>query len=84
MLTLQFSILSIHTDHHVLTEQDGLSPHEFYQMKIEDINEIVGSVRKHLTKARQIQVNNHRLFAFHYFYFLFIIYSLCAGHAAKL
>lgn len=52
-------------------------------MKIEDINEIVGSVRKHLTKARQIQVNNHRLFVFHYFYFL-SSFTLCTGHATKL
>lgn len=55
---------------HLLDEQDGLSPHEFYQLKIEDINEIVQTVRKHLTKARQIQVqsridNMKLLFVFH-------------------
>lgn len=37
---------------------DGLSPEEFYEMKVQDILDIIHVVRSQMTKARQLQVNN--------------------------
>lgn len=36
---------------------DGLSPEEFYEMKVQDILDIIHVVRGHMTKARQLQVS---------------------------
>jgi p24 family protein gamma-2 len=35
---------------------EGLTPEEFYEMKVQDILDNVHTVRNHLTKARQLQV----------------------------
>ena len=39
-----------------ISELDGLSPEEFYEMKVQDILDAIHIVRGHLTKARQVQV----------------------------
>lgn len=39
------------------SDLEGLSPEEFYEMKVQDILDIIHVVRAHTTKARQIQVN---------------------------
>lgn len=36
-------------------EFDGLTPEEFYDVKVDDIKEAVGKIRTHLSRARQIQ-----------------------------
>lgn len=36
----------------------GLSPEEFYEMKVQDILDIIHTVRGHITKARQHQVKH--------------------------
>lgn len=36
-------------------EFEGLTPEEFYDVKVDDIKDSVGKIRTHLTRARQIQ-----------------------------
>lgn len=37
------------------SDLEGLSPEEFYEMKVQDILDIIHVVRGHVTKARQLQ-----------------------------
>lgn len=39
----------------VISDMEGLSPEEFYEMKVQDINDIIHTVKGKLTKARQLQ-----------------------------
>lgn len=39
-----------------LSDLDGLSPEEFYEMKVQDILDIIHVVRGQMNKARQLQV----------------------------
>lgn len=45
-----------------ISDLDGLSPEEFYEMKVQDILEIIQVVRGHMNKARQLQVHAQILF----------------------
>lgn len=38
-----------------IADLDGLSPEEFYEMKVQDINDMIHVVSGHLSKARKIQ-----------------------------
>lgn len=38
-----------------ISDLDGLSPEEFYEMKVQDILDSIHLVRGHITKARQLQ-----------------------------
>lgn len=38
------------------SDLEGLSPEEFYEMKVQDITDAVQVIRGHLSKARQLQV----------------------------
>jgi p24 family protein gamma-2 len=38
-----------------ISELEGLTPEEFYDMKVQDILDIIHIVRGHITKARQLQ-----------------------------
>lgn len=44
-----------------ISDMDGLSPEEFYEMKVQDILDIIHVVRGHMTKARQLQVSKKKL-----------------------
>jgi protein ERP2 len=39
----------------VISELEGLSPEEFYDMKVQDIQDIIHGVKSRITKVRQIQ-----------------------------
>lgn len=39
----------------VFSDMEGLSPEEFYDMKVQDIQDIIHNVRGKITKARQLQ-----------------------------
>lgn len=39
----------------VISDLEGLSPEEFYDMKVQDIQDIIHNVRSKITKARQYQ-----------------------------
>lgn len=38
-----------------ISDLEGLTPEEFYEMKVQDIQDIIHIVRTHITKARQLQ-----------------------------
>lgn len=72
-----------------ISELDGLSPEEFYEMKVQDILDSINLVRGHITKARQIQdllrsyesrdrnlaeLNNFRVFLFS----VLIVITMCS------
>lgn len=67
MKTVFFELLTEDPDNPVadndneISELEGLSPEEFYEMKVQEILDAIHVVRGHITKARQIQV---RLFNF--------------------
>lgn len=48
---------SLVTGEAAISDMDGLSPEEFYEMKVQDILDIIHVVRGHMTKARQLQVS---------------------------
>lgn len=62
--TVFFELLQEDPENPLMDEQtqfsdlEGLSPEEFYEMKVQDILDIIHVVRGHITKARQIQVIN--------------------------
>jgi protein ERP2 len=39
----------------VISEMEGLSPEEFYDMKVQDIQDIIHNVKTRINKARQLQ-----------------------------
>lgn len=39
----------------IFSDMEGLSPEEFYEMKVQDINDIIQSVKNRMGKARQLQ-----------------------------
>ncbi|KAL7012152.1 hypothetical protein ACKWTF_014658 [Chironomus riparius] len=78
-------------DNDVISEMEGLSPEEFYEMKVQDIQDIVHTVKSKITRARQLQdllrsfeardrniaeLNNERVSLFS---IIIIVTMLCVG-----